>query len=266
MRFEENVTTLIAIFLGILLFVLSLYSLYYDYTFNKPLVYVIIDLSILILSSIILGGSFNLRKRLTAYRVVAERAFDEVVYNRLKPILDEVAFGIVEMNEMKSRLERIEGKISFIEDFAKKEKLTPESTINFYFKTFIAMFFYFGTLVFMLQFTLPNLHFIAILLYIYWWLFFSYEYKIFHRIEALMMLAIPILLVPSSFILLRIFIGISMTMAIIFLTSALYAYYYFHYSKYLSELEYSEHPEQVESFKDRMKKQIEQIRKSLRFK
>ncbi|ADC64836.1 hypothetical protein Ferp_0665 [Ferroglobus placidus DSM 10642] len=229
----ENISTLSAVIVGVLLFVASLYSFYIDYSAGKPALNILIDLTLLILSSIIVGGSLNLRKKLVGYKVAAEKAFDEVVYSKIKPVMDEVALGIIEINALKKKLEDVEKKVSIVEELATTQKLTPEQKINFYFKALIVMLFYLGTFVFMTQYTLPYLYLISILLFLYWWLFITYEYNIFHKSEALVMLAAPVLIAPSLYILLRIALGVAAAQGVMFLASAFYAYYYYNLAKKL---------------------------------
>ncbi|MBE8538911.1 hypothetical protein [Geoglobus acetivorans] len=231
MRTIDNVSTAGAVLVGATVFAVSLYSLYADYTSFKPTLNIAVDLALLFLSAIIIGGSLNLRKRLTGYEVAAERAFDEVVYSRLKPIIDEVAIGIVEINALRKKVEDVENKISVVERLATEQKLTPEYKVNFYFRALIAMLFYLGTFIFMTQYTLPYLHLVTILLFIYWWLFITHEFEIFNKGEALIMFAAPVLIAPSSYLLLRVFIGTAATQAIMFLISGVYAYYYYNLAK-----------------------------------
>ena len=231
MKLIENISTLSAALVGSVIFILSLYSFYIDYYTNKPMLNLAIDIALLFLSAVIVGGSLNIRKKLVTYRISAEKTFNEVIYTRLKPIMEEVALGIVEVNSMRKKLEEVERKISAIEELATTQKLTPEQKINFYFKAMIVMLFYLGTFVYLMQYTLPYNYLISILLFIYWWLFITYEYNIFHRGESLIMLAAPVLIAPSAYILLRILLGVAAAQGLIFAFSALYAYYYYTIAK-----------------------------------
>jgi len=238
MNVAENVTTITSAFVGALLLVASLYSLYVDYSSMRPEIYVAIDFVLVIISSVILGGSLKLRRRMTAYTVAANRAFDEVIYNRLKPILEEVAIGILEVNEVKTKMESLEKSIASLEDRLSVRAAAPETgTATFYMKTIVAMLVYFGTYLFMIQFTIPYENYLYILLYAYWWFFFTFEFRVQHRTEAWIALSIPVLLVPAGSILLRVLVGLTILMAIIFLTSMIYAYLYYRYARELSREE-----------------------------
>ena len=227
MRLQENIATLSAIVVGLVVLALSLYSLNTDYTSGKPAVNLIIDAFMVLFSATLIGGSLSLRKRITGYEVAATRAFNEVVYSRLRPVLDEVAYGIVEMNALRKRVEEMDRKLDRLEEYAVTQKLTPEYKMNFYFRAVIAMVFYVATFMFMLQYTLPFNHMLVVFLYMYWWLFITHEFKIYSKGEALVMLLAPVLLVPSLYLLLKVFFGIPVALGVVLASSALYAYYYY---------------------------------------
>ncbi len=231
MRVQDSLVTIIAFLTGVILFAVSLLSLYADYRLEKPPENLIIDVMFLIFSAVLIGGSLNLRKRLSGYEVSVNAAFNEVVYSRLKPILEEVAVGIIEMNRLSKKVENIERKISVIEELATTQKITPEQKINFYFKSIIVMILYIGIFVFMTQYILPYEHIISSLLFLVWWGLITVEFNIFDKGEALIMLIAPPLIVPSLYLILKTLTGIAITHGLIFVASAIYAYYYYHLAK-----------------------------------
>ena len=255
MRTIENISTLGAAFIGAVIFAISLYSFYIDFSLGKPVVNLLVDLVLVFLSATIVGGSLNIRRKLVGYEFAAERAFNEVVYSKLKPMMDEIALGIVEINEMRKKLDNVERKISMIEELATTHKLTPEQKLNFYFKAFIVMLFYLGTFIYLMQYTLPYNYMISILLFLYWWLFITYEFDIFHRGEALVMLAAPVLIVPSLYILSRVLLGVAAAQGIVFLASAFYAYYYYLLAKKVAGSSEDRLSEKVKAFLERFRRE-----------
>jgi len=233
MRLQDNLVTLIALFIGIIIFVLSLFSFHADYQFGRPLTNLIIDVLLLVFSAMLIGGTLNLRKKLSSYEVSANKAFNEIIYSRLKPILEEMAIGIVEINKLSKKVENVERKISVIEELAATQKLSPEEKINFYFKSIIVMIFYIGIFIFMTQYIVSYVHLISSLLFLIWWLFITFEFDIFDRGEALIMLVAPPLIVPSVYLITKTLAGVAATHGLIFILSAVYAYYYYTIAKNL---------------------------------
>lgn len=227
MKLSDNLVTIVAFVTGISMLALSLYSFYTDYSLDRPVTNLVIDLTFLVFSAVLVGGSMNLRKRLKGYEVSVNAAFNEVVYSRLKPILEEVALGIVEINRVSKRIENLERKISAVEELATTQKLSPDEKINFYFKAIVVMVFYVGLFIFMTQYTLPYNYILSAILFIIWWGFITLEFQIFERGEALVMLIAPVLIVPSLYTLMKVLAGISIAQGVVFAASALYAYYYY---------------------------------------
>lgn len=227
MKPSDNLVTVIAFITGVSMLAISLYSFYTDYGLDRPALNLAIDITFIVFSAVLIGGSMNLRKRLKGYEVSVNAAFNEVVYSRLKPILEEVALGIVEMNRVSKKIEDLERKISAVEELATTQKLSPEEKINFYFKAIVVMIFYVGLFIFMTQYTLPYNYILSALLFIIWWGFITFEFQIFDRGEALVMLIAPILIIPSLYTLTKVLAGISIAQGMVFIASAFYAYYYY---------------------------------------
>ena len=242
-RFVAGVTALG----GIIILVISLYSLYLDYVSFRPVYYLVVDMAFVILSAILVGGGFKLGRRLTAYRYAAATAFDEFLYSRFRPILEELALGIVEVNEVKSRIMKMENMLSELHSGVTKppevelptypESLALRKTA-FYMKTIVVAIFFFGTYFFFLEFRLRFEEYMFPILYIIWWVFITKEFELYRRTEAWVALAIPVILVPTGSIILGVVFGLTVQMGIIFLTVAIYAVAYYYYAKEISHVKH----------------------------
>ncbi len=240
-RFVAGVTALG----GIILLTLSLYSLYSDYVSFRPVYYLAMDMAFVILSAILVGGGFKLGRRLTAYRYAATTAFDEFLYSKFKPILEELALGIVEVNEVKSRIIKMENMLSELHSGVTKppevelpsysESLAIRKTA-FYMKTIVVAIFFFGAYFFFLEFRLRFEEYMYPLLYVIWWVFITKEFELYRKTEAWVALAIPVLLVPTGSIILGVVFGLVIQMGVVFITVSLYAVAYYYYAKELSHI------------------------------
>lgn len=243
MRLEKAVIAIMLI-LGIFLFIISLVSMYNDFSTGKPLDYIFVDVAFLLLAAVITGGGLKLYRKLVMFSVVTQSAFEEVIYSNLRPLLQELAFSTAEFNEVKTRVSGLERKISHIEEELTKpiEYEVPSAPADvytlrktaFYMRTIVVSLFFFGTYLFLLDFNLPNEPYLYTILYMFWWVFITKEFDLFSRVEAWVILGIPILLVPAGALILRAVLGIAMLMGIIFITSVVYAYLYYQYAKTLS--------------------------------
>jgi tetrahydromethanopterin S-methyltransferase subunit G len=240
----ERIAIAITTLIGILLLLLSLISMYNDFVQARPPLYLIVDLCFFMVGIAIIGGSLRLYKKTVMFSVVTESAFEEVVYDRLKPLLEEIAFGTTEFSEVKTRISSLEKKIEHIETELTKPPVVeypPESIAlrktAFYMRTFLTSILFFGTYLFFLNYTLVYGPYLYTLLYAIWWFFITKEFDLFKRMEAWMVLGIPILLVPAGTLILRAVVGLASVMGLIFATSMLYAYLYYLYAKTLLETE-----------------------------
>jgi len=238
----EKIVIAITLILGIFLFIISLISMYNNFTTNQPLDYIFVDLGVFLIAILITGGGIRLYKRLTIFTIITESAFEEVIYTNLRPLLQEIAYGTTEINEVKSHVKSLERKISALEG----ELTSPEEMIArpssdtymlrktaFYMRTIVVSLFFFGSYLFLLDFNIPNEPYLYTILYAYWWVFITKEYDLFSRIEPWVILGIPILLVPAGAIILRTVIGIAPLMGLIFITVVIFAYLYYQYARTL---------------------------------
>ena len=238
----EKAVIVIAAVIGLGMLGLSLVSMYNDFVGGKSLPYLLVDLAFFSFGTILAGGSLRLYKRLVMLSVVTESAFEDVVYTRLRPVLEEIAHGTVEINEVKTKLSNLEKRLEKMEEELTKpaevvgvpapEALALRKTA-FYMRTVITSMFFFGAYLFLLNYSLPFEPYLYTLLYVLWWFFITKEFDLFNRIEAWVVLGIPVLLVPAGSIILRATIGLAPLMGLIFLTVVIYAYLYYLYARTL---------------------------------
>jgi len=243
MRLEKAVIAIMLVF-GIFLFIISLISMYNDFSTDKPMDYIFVDVAFLLLAAVIMGGGLKLYRKLVMFSVVTQSAFEEVIYSNLRPFLQELAFSTAEFNEVKTKVSGLERKISHMEEELTRpiEYEVPAAAADvftlrktaFYMRTIVVSLFFFGTYLFLLDFNLPNEPYLYTVLYMFWWVFITKEFDLFSRVEAWVILGIPILLVPAGAIILRTVLGIALLMGIIFMTAVAYAYLYYQYAKTLS--------------------------------
>lgn len=243
MKIEKAVIA-IMVLIGVFIFLVSLVSMYNDFTQGRNLFYLLVDLAFLLFSAVLIGGGLKLYRKLMMFYVVTQSAFEEVVYTNLRPLLREIAFSTTELDDVKTRVSGLESKITHMEDeFTKPVEYesgeSPADTFMFrrtafYMRSMVVALIFFGTYLYLLDFNIPNEPYLYTLMYVYWWVFITKEYELFSRIESWVILGIPILLVPAGALILRTVAGVSLLMGLIFITVIAYAYLYYQYSKTLT--------------------------------
>jgi len=234
----EGVVIAVAVIMGFFILALSLVSLYNDFVNGKNIQYFIVDFIFFGFGLTLVCGSLRMYKRLVMFSVVTESIFEDVMYRRLKPLFDMVATGTIDMNEVKTRIVSLEKRIEKMEETLTKPIEAPErfafKKTAFYMRTVVTLIIFLGVYNFFLSYTFPYEPYFYTILYIIWWAFVTMEFNLFHKIEAWIILGIPILIVPSSSLILAATIGLIPLMGIIFVTSFIYAYLYYLYAKSLS--------------------------------
>lgn len=243
MKIEKAVIA-IMVLIGVFIFLVSLVSMYNDFTQGRNLFYLLVDLAFLLFSAVLIGGGLKLYRKLMMFYVVTQSAFEEVVYTNLRPLLREIAFSTTELDDVKTRVSGLESKITHMEDELTKpveyeSRESPTDTFMFrrtafYMRSMVVALIFFGTYLYLLDFNIPNEPYLYTLMYVYWWVFITKEYELFSRIESWVILGIPILLVPAGALILRTVAGVSLLMGLIFITVIAYAYLYYQYSKTLT--------------------------------
>ena len=238
MKVEKIISVLVSIF-GVFILILSLLSMYNDLRIGRPLEYFLADLLFFVLGILVTAGGFRLYRRVVAYEVITEVAVEEIIHEKLKPVLEQVAFSTAEMDEIKSRLDELAKEIRSMEEKVSRVPDHPVGSIvlnriAFYVKTMMYTLFFFGVFLFLVNFILPYEPFIYVALYAIWWVFVTSEFGLFNRMEAWVVLCIPILIVPTAAIVLTALVGLVTVRVIVFVTAVVYAYAYYLYAKRIS--------------------------------
>ncbi len=232
MRTAEKIVVFIVIFVGLGMLAVSLVSLYNDLSLEKGVIYYVVDLIFFAFSVFLIGGGIRLYRRILAYEALADVIVDEVLYERLKPLLEQIAFSTAEMDEVKAKLSEIENELKRLESI--EHKAPTVGNVVFYVKTIMVAMFFFGFYLFMINFILPYEVFLYVVLYVIWWAFITQEFRLLDRMEAWIVLCIPILIVPSASIIIDSLFGMVAARAVVFWSAVIYAYLYYLYAKKLA--------------------------------
>ncbi|MGB2842866.1 MAG: hypothetical protein WBC40_10415 [Halobacteriota archaeon] len=240
MQVSGKIGLAFALLTAILLLSISLYSLIVDVILKFNLYGILIDLIFLGIG--IFLGYFSIRvyKKSVYYESLVNSAFDEGVYTRLEPVLRKIAETSVEMEDLESRLNRIDRKVQTVideqvktEPHSEVEKmLVPGTSMGFVVKTIFLTIITMSGFMFMIATSIGAVHFATLLFYVLWWLVISSEFKLFNNTASWVIIFVPVLLVPVGFMILDAFIQINNVIALFYAFLALYAFLYFSWAVY----------------------------------
>ena len=241
MSIAEKVGLGITIIIAIILIGYAIFSLLIDLLILN-FVWFAIVIDLLSLAIGIALGYFSIRiyKKSVYYEGLVNSAFDEGVYARLEPILRKVAETHVEMESLGSRLNVIDRKVQTVIDEQVKSEpqlelekaIAPGTSMGFIIKTIFLAIITMSGFLFMIYTSIRYAHFATLLFFILWWLLISYEFKLVNNATAWVMLFVPILLIPVSFMVLGIHVDPNNLIALFYLCLALYVFLYFCWAVY----------------------------------
>ncbi len=231
----EKAVIILSLVFGFGVLVASIVSLYNDFSAGKSFEYLMTDVVFFTFGVVLTGGALRLYKRLVKMSAMSDELFNELVFERLKPVLEEVAYSTVELSEVKAELEKLASKIERLERTEKYGVVGTPYSVAFYMRVIVVSLIYMGIYLFMLNYyMMAYTPYLLILLYLVWWAFITREFNLFSRFEAWLVMGIPVLIVPAMAIVLQTAVGVAPLMGLTFATSLLYAYLYYLYAQELS--------------------------------
>jgi hypothetical protein len=230
-------------------------SLYLIYSYYGPVIDVlsgkefnaqdfIVNLTVVIIGLCALLGGIALAKRTIAMEQLIDMGFEDGIYNRLEPILGEIAGTQVVIDKMDERLDNMNINIDQLKKRSVEFKIPGTepafgiditAQISRFLRLIILINISLATFIFLLKFTRNYTPFVLTILYILWWLEITYEYNLWKRSSAWWWAFIPILTIPITTIMGDIIFGGDILLGSMGIGLAIYAIAYFMWSKYLIE-------------------------------
>jgi hypothetical protein len=241
MSIAEKIGLGITIIIAIILIGYAIFSLLIDLLLlNFDWLAIAIDLLALAIGVALAYFSIRIYKKSVYYEGLVNSAFDDGVYARLEPVLRKVAETHVEMESLGSRLNVIDRKVQTVIDEQVKSEpqieveraIAPGTSMGFIIKTIFLAIITMSGFLFMIYTSIGYAHFATLLFFILWWLLISYEFKLVTNATAWVMLFVPILLIPVSFMILGTHIDPNNLVALFYLLLALYVFLYFCWAVY----------------------------------
>ncbi len=238
MKYVEKTVIAVSVVIGLGVLIASIVSLYNDFSSGRGFEYLMTDVVFFTFGIVLTGGGLKLYKQLLKLSAMTDEVFDELVFARLRPVLEEIAYSTVELSEVKAELEKLATKVERLEKT--EVESIPLGRISFYMKSIVVSLIYIGAYLFMLNYYMGYSPYLFPVLYIIWWAYITKEFGLFSRFEAWLVMGIPVLIVPAMSIVIQTLFGVAPLMGVIFATSLLYAYLYYLYAQELAGSEKSE--------------------------
>lgn len=191
--FFEKIGLTGALLITFAIFILSGISFFIDFVVKSNYLYALIDLSIILISLGAIYFIFNTFKRRIITEVLIDTAFQEGVYTRLEPLIENIAQAHVSTTTVLDRLSNIDLKVQNIlkEQYAREikasdfmeEPLAVGTSIKFAIKTIFLMIVTIAAFMFLVNFNLGGITpYTILLIFIMWWVFITNEYNLWKRV------------------------------------------------------------------------------------
>ena len=230
-------------------------ALYLIYSYYSPVIDVlsgkefnaqdfIVDLTIIIFGLCAFWGGITLAKRTIVMEQMIDMGFENGVYNRLEPILEEIAGTQVVIDKMDERLDNMNINIDRLKKRSVEFKIPGTEPafgiditeqISRFLRLIILINITLATFIFLSRFIPSYTPFVLTMLYVLWWLEITYEYTLWKRSSAWWWVFIPILTIPITTMMGNLVVRSDILLGSMGIGLAIYASAYFTWSKYMIE-------------------------------
>lgn len=238
--FEKiGLASILTILAGI--FILSVISLIVDIFIKFSFFSVIVDTIFMMISLVASYFIFNILRRKMVTELLVDTAFQQGVYSRLQPLIDNIASAQTGTDIMLDRISKVDLKVENI----LKEKRVGESVVDeyvalgttnkFVIKSIFMIVITMAIFMFLVNFNLGGITPYATLsIFVLWWLFITNEYDLWKDSSAWSMVFFPILIIPTTFIILSNILNYNVLIALLYLLLGLYSLLYYFWAVYVS--------------------------------
>jgi hypothetical protein len=174
-------------------------------------------------------------------RIVKEKADDDWNY-RIDPILKLLTETSGKVNSIEHEMiaTKLEVKSALnytmnAQDMdATKVFIVPGVSFKFMTKIIVMVMFTFSALVYILSYPLGIVHYFILVVYLVWWTFITAEYSLFGSINAWIWGLVPIMIIPTTGIILSSIYGINIMIGIFFLGMLIYVFSYYSWATFVA--------------------------------
>lgn len=208
----------------------------------------IIDMIFIFMSISSLYFVYNLYRRKIVFETLIDTAFQKGVYNRLEPLIENIAQSHVDTDIILDRMSNIDLKV---ENVLKERKIEIErkevydlekefqrpvmvgTSLMFIVKCIFMIIITMAIFMFLVNFNLGNLTpLVSLLIFVLWWVFITNEYGLWKDNSAWLFVFIPTTIIPVSVMVLGNIINYNVLMAVLYALVGIYVFVYYVWAVY----------------------------------
>ena len=251
LSFFEKIGIISSLIMAIGILIVSGFSFIIDFS-KLNSVNILIDLILIIMSLTSLYFMFGIYRRKVIVESLIDTAFQEGVYNRLKPLIENIAHSKVDADIILDRMSNIDIKI---ENILKEQSLKRDESdvkdmekpietemqrpimigtpLGFIFKSIFMIIITMAIFMFLVNFNIGRLTpFVTLLIFMLWWVFITNEYSLWKNTSAWLLVFFPIAIIPVSVMILGNLVNYNILMAILYMSIGIYIFIYYLWAVY----------------------------------
>ncbi|CAD7768418.1 hypothetical protein FHEFKHOI_00253 [Candidatus Methanoperedenaceae archaeon GB50] len=229
-------------------------SIYLIYSSYQPLIdllsgsefenhEVITNLAILSIGVGTLWSGIHLAMATIALEKLVDTGFEDGIYRRLEPILEEIAGTQAMIERLDERLTNMNNNLNRLRKRSTELRISDSraygidiaAEVTRFLRLVLLVNITLAAFIFLLNFTRAYTPYLLTLLYLIWWLEITYEYNLWQRSSAWVWAFLPILTVPITTMLFNLVYGSETLLGSMGIGIAVYAAAYYTWSKYCVE-------------------------------
>lgn len=251
LSFFEKIGVISSLIMAVGILIISGFSFIIDFG-KLNIVNILIDIILIIGSLASLYFVSSIYKRKVVVETLIDTAFQEGVYNRLRPLIENIANSRIDADIILDRMSNIDLKIENIlkgqsmkrddtevrdvEKYIDTEMQRPVmigTPLGFIFKSIFMIIITMAIFMFLVNFNLGRLTpFVTLSIFILWWIFITNEYSLWKNTSAWLIVFFPIMIVPVSVMILGNLVNYNILMAVLYASIGIYAFVYYLWAIY----------------------------------
>jgi len=231
------ISAICSVLLGGTVAFVSTASFVIDMINTRNIVALAIDIIIMAISYLTVWQGINYAVLDRRAKKNQEDAFD----NRVKPLIQLLTETVGKVNALEEDVLKTNLMVKTTLDYvtkaqnmdASKMMILPGASFKFISKILVLIMFTFSALVYVSSYPLGMVHYFIAGMYVAWWAVITAEYKLFGNTKAWIWAISPILIIPTTGIVMSAVYGLNIMIGILFLFLFIYVYSYYTWASYL---------------------------------
>lgn len=246
LSFFEKIGLASVLILFVCIAILSGFSLIIDIFVKMAFLSILIDILALIICMAAIYFIVNIIRKKIVTEILVDTAFQHGVYDRLQPLIGNIAKAQVGTDVIIERIANVDKKVENILKERREEKYeTPGdveflqesialgTSVKFVIKTIFMIVVTMAIFMFLVNFNLGRITpYASLSIFVLWWLFITNEYSLWNDAGTWSFVFVPIMIIPVMVIILANLVNYNILMALLYLSLSFYTIIYYIWAIY----------------------------------